>query len=130
MFVAGLAEDGHGVLTGGDRLVEPAHLAQGDAEVAQRDALVGPGTEAAGSVQADGRGGDPVVEPAPQLAPVTQSPALSQSAAALLASKPALGQAGGQQESASSGPVADRDEHGQPGRRLAAGAGGLKLQHL
>jgi hypothetical protein len=34
--VAGFAVDGGGVLAGGDGLVEPAHLVQGDAEIVKR----------------------------------------------------------------------------------------------
>jgi hypothetical protein len=39
VLVAGLAEDGGGVLAGGGALLEPAHLAQGQAEIVQRRAL-------------------------------------------------------------------------------------------
>jgi hypothetical protein len=42
MLVAGLAVDGSCGLTGGDGLVEPAHLAQEEAEVIQRAALAAP----------------------------------------------------------------------------------------
>jgi hypothetical protein len=61
----GFAEDGGGVLAGGDGLVEPARLARGVAEVGQRAAFAEPIAEAASSGQADGSGGQPVVEPAP-----------------------------------------------------------------
>src|SRR6266571_9054978 len=61
--VAGLAVDGGGVLAGGDRLVEPPHLAQGGAEVVQRHALAAP----VAGLAADGggvlAGGDRLVEP-------------------------------------------------------------------
>src|SRR6266704_1925105 len=40
--VAGLAEEGGGVLVGGDGLLEPPHLLQGQAEVGQRHAFAVP----------------------------------------------------------------------------------------
>src|SRR6266571_3609843 len=56
--VAGLAEDGGGVLVGGDRLVGPARVPQGEAEVVQRPALAVPVAQAPGGARADacGRG--------------------------------------------------------------------------
>src|ERR1035441_1025212 len=63
VLVAGLPEDGGGVLVGGDRLVEPPHLPQGNAEVVQGRALAVPVAglpEDGGGVLA---GGDRLIEP-------------------------------------------------------------------
>ncbi len=66
MPVAGLPVDGGGVLVGGDDLLEPPHITQGQAEAVQRHGLALPVTETLSGVQTDGGDGEPVVEPARQ----------------------------------------------------------------
>ena len=64
-MVTGLLEDGGGVLARCDRLLEPPHGSQGQAEVVRRHGLAVPVAGLAVDGVLAGGDGEPVIEPAP-----------------------------------------------------------------
>jgi hypothetical protein len=70
--VAGFPVDGGGALEGRDGLLEPSRPAQGGAKVGQRRGFAVPVAEPTCGVQADGGGGQPVIDPVPPVKALSQ----------------------------------------------------------